>query len=223
MILHDAPQGSPEWRAARAGLATASRFADVLATIKSGEAAARRNYRAQLVVERLTGRPVDGFQTQAMRTGTEREPVARAAYESRTGIWVEEVGFMRHDTLECGASLDGLVSPDGSIECKCPELPTHLTYLRLSPATAPAEYVAQIQGEMWIADRAWCDFVSWHPDFPDGLQLVVRRVMRDDTYIASLALAVSLFMDEVKEEESAVRNLAPVDQYEAALRMPIAA
>ena len=198
----DLEQGSDEWKAARAGRATASKFACVLAKVKSGEAAVRRNYRAQLVVERLTGRPVASFETPAMRQGTEREPIARAAYEVKTGAFVDEVGFILHDTIGCGASPDGLVGDDGCIEIKCPELAAHLETIQT--AGAPPEHIAQIQGVMWLAERQWCDFISFNPDFPEHLQMVVRRIARDDIYITGLALAVELFMGEVLTEESAV-------------------
>lgn len=205
MKIIDCDQGSPEWFAARAGIATASCFSDVLATIKTGEAAVRRNYRAKLVVERLTGRCVSGFTTAAMQQGTEREPLARAAYESRTGAFVDEVGFMRHDEFDCGGSPDGLIDEDGLLEIKCPELANHLAYLRLK--AEPPEYTAQIQGNLWISGRQWADFVSWNPDFPEHLQLVVRRIPRDEKAIASLAFAIPLFMNEVKAEEAEVRAL----------------
>lgn len=161
MIIIDHPQGSEEWLASRSGIATASCFADVMAVIKSGEAASRRNYRAKLVVERLTGKPVKGFVTKAMEQGTEREPLARVAYEAETGNSVSEVGLCRHDTLECGASPDGLIGDKGGLEIKCPELATHLEYLRLK--TVPAEYFWQVQGGLWITGREWWDFVSSIP------------------------------------------------------------
>lgn len=205
MKIIDCEQGSEEWLAARSGIATASCFSAILATIKSGEAAERRNYRAKLVVERLTGRCVSGFTTAAMQQGTEREPLARAAYESRTRTFVNEVGFCRHDELEAGASPDGLIGDDGGLEVKCPELATHLSYLRLK--TEPAAYTPQIQGCMWITGRAWWDFVSFNPDFPAHLQLVIRRVPRDEKAIASLEFAVGLFMTEVRAEEAEIRAL----------------
>lgn len=208
MKVFTCAQGSDEWAACRAGIATASCFADVLAKGKAGdEAVSRRNYRARLVVERLTGRPASSFQSAAMQQGTEREPIARIAYESLTGTFVETVGFMRHDEIEAGASPDGLIDKDGGLEIKCPEAPAHLEYLRLPANTAPSKYLAQIQGQMWIAEREWIDFASFHPEFPERLQLVVRRVKRDEKYIAGLQLAVSLFLDEVRAEEAEIRAL----------------
>lgn len=206
MRIIDCEQGSEEWLSARAGIATASCFSEILATVKSGEAAGRRNYRARLTVERLTGKPVQSFQSAAMKQGTEREPLARDAYMVQSGLFVQQVGFILHDTMEAGASPDGLIDDDGGLEIKCPELATHLEYLRLK--SEPAAYTPQIQGGMWITGRKWWDFVSFNPDFPAHLQLIVRRVQRDEKYIAGLALAVELFMNEVREETTSVLNLA---------------
>jgi hypothetical protein len=207
MRVIDCKQGGPEWFAARAGIATASSFRRILATLRSGgEAAERRNYRAQLVVERLTGKVVEGYKSFAMQQGTEREPLARAAYEAKTGSSVVEIGFCRHDQIEAGASPDGMVGENGILEIKCPELANHLDYLRLK--AEPPEYTAQIQGQLWITGREWCDFVSYNPDFPERLQMVVRRVWRDEKAIASLRFAVGLFMEEVKAEEAGMRELA---------------
>lgn len=208
MKIIECTQGTPEWHAARCGIATASCFADVLATIKSGEAASRRNYRARLVVERMTGKVLsNGFTSAAMKQGIEREPLARLAYEAQSGALVSEVGFCRHDDIECGASPDGMIDEDGLLEIKCPEPATHLDYLRLPAGAPPAIYLAQIQGQMWITGRQWCDFVSFNPDFPERLQLTVRRVRRDEKYIAALALAIEVFMREVREEEAAMQQI----------------
>lgn len=198
-------QGTPAWLQARAGIATASEFDSIMARVKSGEAASRRNYRAKLVVERLTGRPVTTFQSAAMRQGTEREPDARVAYMVHTGAVVDQVGLCRHDDLEAGASPDGLIGTAGGLEIKCPELANHLDYLKQT--AEPAEYAWQIQGGLWIAEREWWDFVSFNPEFPEHLQLIVRRVYRDEKRIQALADEVARFMDEVRAEEIAIRSL----------------
>jgi hypothetical protein len=209
MRIIDVQQGTDAWRLARAGLATASEFGAILARPKDGkgEATTRRNYRARLVVERLSGQPVsNGFESFATRQGTEREPSARAAYEITRRAFVSEVGVCVHDEIECGASPDGFIGDDGGVEIKSPELATHIEYLRRTDA--PPEYKAQIQGNLWITGRRWWDFVSFNPDFPDGLRLVVHRVLRDEPYIKQLDLAVRLFMDEVRAEEAELRKLA---------------
>lgn len=206
MKIIQCDQGSEAWHAVRGRFATASCFADVLATIKTGEAAARRNYRSKLVVQRLTGRIVQTYQSPAMQRGIELEPEARFAYETHTGSFVHRVGFIYDELHEAGCSPDGLIGDDGGLEIKCPELSAHLEYIRRPDE--PPEYRAQIQGSLWITGRQWWDFVSYHPDFPSHLQLVIRRVQRDEKYITGLQLAVALFMSEVREEVAAMEKLA---------------
>lgn len=206
-IIIDVIQGSDEWKVARAGLATASRFADVMAEVKSGEAASRRNYRADLIVERLTGRPTPSYQSRAMAQGIEREPAARNAYEVKTGNLVDQVGLFRHPELAAACSPDGIIDEDGGLEIKSPEAAAHLRYLHLENGCAPPEYFWQVQGCLWLTHRTYWDFVSYNPDFPEHLQLVTRRVYRDEAGIKKLAEAVERFMDEVRAEEASVRAL----------------
>lgn len=190
-------QGSEEWFAARCGHATASRFKDILAKIKSGEAASRRNYRAQLVAERMTGKPAESFSNAAMEWGTAQEPYARMQYEALRGALVEETGFIHHQTIEfCGASPDGLVGADGLVEFKCPNTATHIeTVLSgMSP-----DHMPQVQGQLWITGRQWCDFVSFDPRMPENLQVFIHRVERDDAYIKALEVAVVEFLSGVAD------------------------
>jgi hypothetical protein len=201
MRILQAEQRSPEWFAARLGRATASNFSNVLAAKST---AAYRNYRVKLALERLTGKQEDVFQSEAMKQGTEREPLARIAYEALTGNLVEEVGLCLHDALECGASPDGLIDAVRGLEIKCPTPGKHCEYLR-APAEPP-EYTAQIQGCMWITERTEWDFVSFCPDFPENAQLIVRTIQRDDAYIDKLAKAVEAYMQEVAAEVEAIRN-----------------
>ena len=191
-----AAQGTPEWRQERSGKATASNFDKVLAKIKTGEAAGRIKYRIQVVTERLTGNPVDGYQNAAMQWGIATESEARMAYEADRGVIVEEVGFIKHATIEnCGASPDGCVGDDGLVEIKCPESTTHLSWMEAD--RLPPEHVAQCQGQMAVTGRKYLDFVSYDPRFPPNLQSFVVRVPRDDDYIKNLEAEVIVFLKEV--------------------------
>lgn len=199
-------QRSDEWFAARCGKATGSRIADIVAKTKSGYSASRANYMAQLVVERMTSKVAESYSNSAMEWGTEYEPLARAAYEAHSSVLVDEVGMIDHPTVEMsGASPDGLVGDDGLVEIKCPTTATHID--TLMGEEAPKKYYDQMQWQMACTGRAYCDFVSYDPRMPEGLQLFVKRVERDDEYIAMLEGEVAAFLKEVSGKVDKLKSL----------------
>ena len=206
--IFEGEQRSPEWFSARCGRLTGSRAGDMLATIGKGEAAARRDLRAQLVVERLTGTPQeDGYINAVMQRGIDKEPEAFGAYEAFSGNLVRRTGFLSHSSLMVGCSLDGDVDNfTGIIEVKCPKSATHIEYLKAGNRI-PSRHVPQITHNLWVTGAQWCDFVSFDDRLPEGGQLVVLRVERDEAAIAAYELAVSLFLSEVDKEVEAVRSI----------------
>jgi putative phage-type endonuclease len=191
-------QRTDDWFAARLGKVTASRVADVIAKTKTGYGAGRANYMADLVVERLTGQKASSFSNAAMEWGTQTEPQAKAAYAAKTGILVEDVGFIDHPTVAMsGASPDGFAE-DGLIEVKCPNTATHLEYVLAE--LPPFKYFTQMQWQMACTGRPWCDFVSYDPRLPERLQLLVVRVPRDDDYIKILEQEVTTFLQELDDK-----------------------
>ena len=198
-------QRTSEWFAQRLGKVTASKVADVIARTKSGYSASRENYLAQLVVERFTGQPTESYTNAAMQWGTDQEPFARAAYEHHTGTMVEECGLVLHPEIsDSGASPDGLVGDDGLIEIKCPSTATMIE--TLLDDKIPGKYITQMQWQMACTGRAWCDFVCFDPRMPEGLQLYIKRVDRDDAYIADLASEIRKFLAEVEAKVSALQQ-----------------
>lgn len=194
-------QRTDAWFQARLGKATASRFNDIM---KGPKLAGWRNYRAELVAQRLTGKTEEGFTSAPMQWGTDNEPLARLHYTLRTHNQVEECGFFEHDTLAAGASPDGLVAADGTLEIKCPNTATHINTLHTSKV--PFEYVAQVQGQLWITGRQWADFVSFDPRLPDNANIIVIHVDRDDKYIKELESLVAMFLEEVDREIEFISN-----------------
>jgi putative phage-type endonuclease len=191
-------QRTDDWFAARLGKVTASRVADVIAKTKTGYGAGRANYMADLVVERLTGQKASSFSNAAMEWGTEQEPNAKAAYAAKTGILVEDVGFIDHPTVAMsGASPDGFAE-EGLVEIKCPNTATHLEYI--FDGKPPQKYITQMQWQMACAGKPWCDFVSYDPRLPERLQLLVVRVLRDDDYIKMLEQEVTTFLQELDDK-----------------------
>tara|TARA_R110000868_G_scaffold204368_1_gene452442 strand:+ start:269 stop:868 length:600 start_codon:yes stop_codon:yes gene_type:complete len=186
-------QGSLEWLALRAGKVTASRVSDVMAKTTT---AAYQNYMADLIAERLTGQKAESFTNAAMQWGVDKEPQARVEYEIKTGLLVEQVAFVEHPTIQMfGCSPDGYVGDDGLIEIKCPNTSTHIDYIRQDKA--PTKYVNQMQCQMAVTGRKWCDFVSFDPRLPEKLQLFIVRLDRDDKYISKMESVVQEFLNEV--------------------------
>jgi putative phage-type endonuclease len=196
LMIEKVEQGTPEWFAARLGNVTASRVADVIAKTKSGYSASRENYMAQLICERMTGTVAESYTNAAMQWGTETEPLARAAYESIADVLVDEVGYVQHPRIErAGASPDGLVGLFGLLEIKCPNTATHID--TLITEQVPTKYITQMQWQMVCTGRAWCDFVSFDPRLPNGLQMFVKRVEFDTEYAATLEIEVVKFLAEL--------------------------
>ena len=189
--VFDCEQGTDEWFAARCGVITASEFATVLAKGRSGgESVTRRKYLLTLAYERITGEVAEKWEgNRHTERGKIMEEEARLAYSFRSDIEPQQVGFMRR--LNVGASPDSLIGKDGLLEIKT-KLP-HLQLDVLEKNRLPPEHVAQVQGQMLVSGRSWCDFVSYWP----GLPLFVTRVQRDDEYIEKLCNALVEFDFEV--------------------------
>jgi putative phage-type endonuclease len=198
-------QRTPEWFAKRLGKVTASRIADLMARTKSGPAASRANYMAQLVTERLTGAPTESYKSPAMDWGIEQEPNARAAYSARMGVLVDEVDFVDHPEFEAGASPDGLVGEDGLIEIKCPNTATMLEYIE--ERVIPTKYRLQMQWQLAVTGRNWCDFVAYDPRLPEHLQLLVIREPRNELLIGEIMAEVIRFLNEVHTKVDNLKEL----------------
>lgn len=210
--IHDCEQRSPEWFAARLGRLTGSNAADMLTTIRSGEAAARRDLRMRLVCERLTGNPCDEpYTNAAMQRGIEYEPHAFAAYEALTGSVVKRSGFLSHNSLMAGCSLDGHVDGyTGIVELKCPKSATHFRYLR--EGGIPREHLPQMLHNLWITGAAWCDFLSFDDRFPPHMQTYLVRVERDELGIAAYGAKARAFLEEVDREVAAAHGWRVLEQ-----------
>lgn len=199
-------QGSDEWLALRLGLITGSRFKDVMTKNKGlTEAAARRNYRAELVVERLTQQQVERYRSKAMDWGNTTEELAATTYMLATGNDLERCGFYKHTIYEFGVSPDRkLVDLNGCVEIKCYEVANHIQTLR--NGHMPPEHKAQVQSEIWFTDTDFCDFVSFVPELPKNAQLFIERIYRDDAYIQNMEQELIQFQTEVQEEVEFVKN-----------------
>lgn len=199
-------QRTDEWFAARCGKFTGSRFGALMARTKTGPSTSRANLIVEIALERVTGQPESTYENDAMRRGREMEAIARGAYEAHTGDLVEAVGFVVHPDLpHVGVSPDGYMGSDGLVEFKCPAAKAkHLAAIRYGDHAQ--EYRWQIQGQLWVTGRAWCDAVSFDPRFPSWKQLAIARVSRDEKAIKELAQAVAEAETEVAQVVSEIMN-----------------
>ena len=182
-------QGTEEWLNARLGIPTASNFSKIL-TASGKRSAQLEGYVNQLVSEKLTSEPAFKFTSDAIERGIELEPHARLSYIHETGRNVDLIGLCLLDDIDAGASPDGLVE-DGLIEIKCPLGHTMIDYLD-NPGL-PGNYKPQVQGQLWVTGREWCDFYAWHPDM---ISMLIR-VERDEEYISLLEELVEEVVNSV--------------------------
>lgn len=211
MQIHNVPQGSEAWHRARAGVITASMFKTARNKLKNGQlSAAAKDYAFRLAVESISGLPMDeGYTTWAMQRGVEMEPDARAAHEIHAGVTVETCGFVTTDCGRFGASADGLIGHDGGAEYKCLVSPERIRDAILYNDIS--EWMDQVQGGMWITQRAWWDFCIYCPALDGvGKSFSRWRVERDADYIAALRDDLEAFHSQVMD-------------YRTVLAQPIAA
>lgn len=196
----DCQQGTPEWLQARLGIPTASCFDTIMAQGRGGgESKTRRTYMLKLIGERLTGQPSESYSNVHMERGKTMEEEARDMYAFQKDTEPKQIGFIRNGDIGC--SPDSLLGIEGTLEIK-----TKLPHLQLEVLLAnklPAEHVAQVQGQIMVSERYWCDFVSYWP----GLPLFVTRVFRDDDFIKKLRDGIDAFLSELTELQRRIEEM----------------
>lgn len=198
--IFNCEQGSPEWYEARLGIPTASMFKTVLAKGQGGgESKTRSTYLRKLAGEIITGEVADSYSNANMERGHQMEAEARDLYSFRNDVEPELVGFVRNGAKGC--SPDALVGERGMLELKTSFPHLLIGALLRKPGDYPPEHRAQIQGQIWVAERDWCDLAIYWPKMP----LYTCRVHRDDAYIATLAEAVDKFNAELADLVERIR------------------
>lgn len=195
MEVFNFDQGTPEWFECRRGLPTASKFSTVMA---KGEGKTRSEYMRKLAGEILTGEISEQFSNVHTERGNSMEDEARETYAFVESAEITRVGFIRNGSK--GASPDSLVGTNGGLEIKT-ALP-HIQIDRLERNRLPPEHKAQVQGNLWIAEREFWDFVSYWPRLP----MLTVRVYRDEDYIREMASEIDRFNDEMAELVERVRR-----------------
>jgi len=190
-------QGTPEWVAARLGHITSSRFGIIKFGSGGRMTGTAESYLYELIGEHMTGQPADVASSKSMDWGNKHENEARQYYVLSTGKDVAEKGFHKHPTEEwIGCSPDGgLIEDDGLVEIKCPS--TSKEHIRnMATGKVPTQYRDQVNGQLWVTGRTWCDFVSYDPRMRDKKMHVIR-VLRDEEAIDELEDRILRFRDKM--------------------------
>lgn len=184
-------QQSEEWFLAKLGIPSASNFSKILA---KGQGKTRKAYMMKLLAEIETGIPQESYQNSSMERGVETEAQAREYYKGYKKVEVEQVGFIKRNGLGC--SPDGLIGDDGLLEIKCPDSSTHLEYVLADKMVSV--YIPQVQGQLLVTGREWCDFVSFDPRVQKRPFWCIR-VERDNKKLKEIKDACSDFIKELNE------------------------
>ncbi|MGB3833730.1 MAG: lambda exonuclease family protein [Mesorhizobium sp.] len=201
-IFEEIEQGTDAWFECRMGIPTASMFATVMASGRSGgESKTRAKYMRQLAGEIICGAPTEGYSNASMDRGHVMEPQARKRYAFLTDAEIKQVGFIRNG--EKGCSPDSLVGANGMLEIKS-KLPD-LVIECIERGSFPPEHKAQCQGGLWVAEREWIDIVVYWP----GMPFFIKRAYRDEAYIAEMSRAVKVFNEELAELVERIRAYRP--------------
>lgn len=210
MKIHQVKQGSPEWDALRLGIPTGSQFDRLVTPGKkaSGEKTSEK-YMFELLSERMTGMDATNFQSKWMERGQTMEIDAVRFYELQRGMDSEPVGFITNDAQTIGVSPDRFVETAGLMEIKCPSPGVHVSYL-LGSGSPYEEYRVQIQGQLWLSGRQWCDVVSYNPLMP----MALVRIPRDQAFIDVMEPLIEAFSAklEAKAQELAEKGWLSADR-----------
>lgn len=188
MIIHNCEQRSPEWYALRCGKITASNAHRLLTPAKA------KTYMLELIAEQVTGVSTFGGVSEAMQWGIDQEPFAMEWYQEKTGFDVEVVGFVESEKLLIGCSPDLVVGAEGMAQIKCPTPKNHLDYFINGE---DKEIYAQMQFEMLVYGAKWNDFVTFDPRWPDSMKGKIKRIMRDEIFVAELETKAREMLENV--------------------------
>ncbi len=200
MIRLDCEQGGQDWLLARLGKPTSSQFHRILTPGKLKLASGRKAYQYELHAAALVGEPQDSEDSPWMERGRDLEPEAIAYYEFEKGVTCEKVGLCLTDDGRVGASPDRLVGDDGLLEVKNHGAAKHVGILL---GDEQHKHRCQVQGQLWVTGREWCDLLLYSPLLPP----ILTRHYPDPEWIEAWESALEIFLDEMEEGKARLREM----------------
>lgn len=173
----------------RVYLPTASRFNQIVNS--KGERSSQRESYMNELVDNAFGIMHGSFKNFHTERGIILEERAISEYSMVSGNAPSKKPFVISQEGIAGCYVDGAIGDDGLLEVKCPSFNVHCGYI--SKKSFPVAYKQQVQGELFITGREWCDFFSYHP----GKENFLIRVGRDEKFIGILCEEISNFHQEM--------------------------
>lgn len=190
-IYNDIIQGTDEWHNVRRLKLTASHGTEI-----GNAGKGLITYVNDLVLREIA--PQDPYVSKDMERGNLLEPIARTKYEFEKNVEVVEVGFVEH-CENSGCSPDGLVGDDGMIEIKARNDAKHFALLRTQKLESGVLW--QIQMQLLVCQRKWCDFISYNPNFKQSL--FVQRIevdkIKQEKLIHGIEVGKKMLLDLLKD------------------------
>lgn len=194
MIINSCEQYSDEWWEKKNGKPSASNGKKMV-TSQGKESKSMPEYAIELAGDLFAGKPLDTFEGNAWtERGTELEDSARSLYEMVYNCEVQEVGFCTDDNNLYIASPDGLILDNGLVEFKCLKATNHIKAIiyHAKNRKPPTDYVSQVQMQLFVTGRKWCDLVFFHPNLPE----LIIRIEPDLTFHMMLAKQLKAVIEE---------------------------
>lgn len=200
-----------EWRRKRLGKLSGSISGDLVKQTKdkkgyqlsNSETAKKLLYR--IAWERFLSSESDGinrlsFNSKPTDHGREYEEEAIKKYEEIKGIKAidNKFNFISHNDF-FGGTPDAFVGDHGFLEVKCPWNGGNHIYSLLEETVYDQKYFMQIQSYFLITGRLWCDFITYDPDLPEGLNISILRIERDENIIEAIQQVIDLAIEKVRE------------------------
>lgn len=171
MKIHNVLQQTPDWDILRIDFPFTASNAQAIGN--QGKGLETLIYKK--LSEKYSTAETENYTNADLDRGNELEPLARSMYELETGLIVTQVGFVTNKKYELsGASPDGLVDK-GLIEIKCLNDVKHFS--NVIELKIESKYYWQMQMQMLITNRKWCDYVLFNPNFEKSL--LIKRVKPD--------------------------------------------
>lgn len=201
-IYEDIIQRTPEWYAVKDLHLTASHASAILA-----EGAGLKTLIKELLADHYSSNVYEAYSSRYtnkdIERGNEFEDKARSIYQLETGNVVKQVGFIELDE-HVGCSPDGLVNDDGLIEIK--NLSDKVYLELLLNRKIEKKYYNQMQMQMYVSGRKWCDFFAFNPNFTDK-PFFIQRVKPDIETFANLGNALKHAVTLLKEQHLILDNI----------------